>query len=158
MFREMRRCKQQLPQEAAIAILQAGSSGVLAVAGDDGYPYAVPLSYAYHAGKIFFHCAPAGHKLDAIRREKKVSFCVIAQDDVVAAEFTTRYRSAIAFGHARILTEDAARRQALLLLAEKYSPGLPTETEAAIAGDWEKVCLVEIEIEHLTAKAARALL
>ena len=158
MFREMRRKKQLLSPEETAANLKRGTSGVLAVIGDGGYPYAVPLSYVYADSKIYFHCAKTGHKLDAITKDGRVSFCVIDQDDVVAAEFTTRYRSAIAFGHARILTEDAARRQALLLLAEKYSPGLPTETDAAIAGDWEKVCLVEIEIEHLTAKAARTLL
>jgi len=67
MFREMRRKKQLLPEDACIAILQKGTSGVLAVLGDDGYPYAVPLSYVYHAGKLYFHCAKAGHKLDAIQ-------------------------------------------------------------------------------------------
>ena len=70
MFRAMRRKRQQLSRAEAEAILERGTSGVLAVAGDDGYPYAVPLSYVYQDGKLWFHCANSGHKLDAVRREE----------------------------------------------------------------------------------------
>lgn len=77
MFREMRRKKQVIPLEESIAVLMCGTSGVLAVQGDNGYPYAVPISYAYYGTHIYFHCAKAGHKLDAIKRDNKVSFCVI---------------------------------------------------------------------------------
>lgn len=83
MFRPMRRHRQQLSQWDCAAILSRGTSGVLAVAGDGGYPYAVPLSYVYQEGTLFFHCAKAGHKLDALRRCSKASFCVIDQDQVV---------------------------------------------------------------------------
>ena len=77
MFREMRRNRQILTQAECEAILAACTNGVLAVSGDDGYPYAVPLSYVYRDNKIFFHCAKTGHKLDAIARNEKVSFCVV---------------------------------------------------------------------------------
>ena len=80
MFREMRRKKQLMSIEDAKAVLERGKSGVLAVAGDDDYPYAVPVSYIYYDSKIFFHCAKSGHKLDAIERQSKVSFCVIDKD------------------------------------------------------------------------------
>ena len=80
MFRPMRRIRQQLSQAECDAILQKCSSGVLAVAGDDGYPYTVPMSYLYQDGRLYFHCAKSGHKLDAVRREPKVSFCVVGQD------------------------------------------------------------------------------
>jgi hypothetical protein len=62
--------------DASAAVLERGTSGVLALAGDDGYPYAVPLSYVYCGGKLFFHSAVQGHKLDAIARCDKASFCV----------------------------------------------------------------------------------
>ena len=68
---------------------------MLALSGDGGYPYAVPLSYLYHQGKLYFHCAKSGHKLDALRREPKASFCVVAQDQVAPLEYTTLYRSVI---------------------------------------------------------------
>ena len=98
MFRDMRRKNQLLPQEEAEAILRQGTSGVLSLLGDGGYPYGVPLSYVYHNGRLYFHCAKAGHKLDAIRRERKCSFCVIAQDLVAPEKYTTLFRSVIAFG------------------------------------------------------------
>ena len=70
MFREMRRKKQVLTKEECVQILQEGTSGVLAVDGDDGYPYAVPLSYVLSGDKIYFHCAKSGHKLDALSRNE----------------------------------------------------------------------------------------
>lgn len=76
MFREMRRKKQALLFEECAEILKKGASGVLAVSGDFGYPYAVPLSYAYDGAKIYFHCAKCGHKLDSIQRNSKVSFAL----------------------------------------------------------------------------------
>ena len=66
MFRPMRRFKQQLSKEECEEILNNCKSGVLAVIGDSGYPYAVPLSYVYFNDKIYFHCAKEGHKVDAI--------------------------------------------------------------------------------------------
>ena len=103
MFREMRRNKQALTAEEIAEILKRNTSGVLAVNGDGGYPYAVPLSYVYLDSKLYFHCAGTGHKLDSILRDDKVSFCVIDQDQVVGEEYTTYFRSVIAFGRARVL-------------------------------------------------------
>ena len=154
MFREMRRKKQLLSDAETIEILQSCTSGVLAVAGDDDYPYAVPLSYAYKDGKLFFHFAKAGHKLDGILRNDKVSFCVIQKDEIVAETFNTLYRSAIVFGRARILTEDSEKRYALECLLEKYSPGYLSEGQAEIEREWERVCAAEVRIEHMTGKAA----
>lgn len=155
MFREMRRKKQMLPPAETEQILKSHTSGVLGVSGDDGYPYTVPLSYTYHEGRLFFHCAREGHKLDGIRRNEKVSFCIIDQDEVIPAKFATHYRSVIAFGRARILETDAERRAALESLVEKYSPAFHAEGQAEIERDWERVVLVEMCIEHLTGKSAR---
>ena len=77
MFREMRRKNQQLPQEECNRILQVATSGVLAVDGDDDYPYAVPISFVCEDGRLYFHVAKSGHKLDALRRNPKASFCII---------------------------------------------------------------------------------
>jgi len=158
MFRPMRRVAQQLPEGEALEILKNGSSGVLAVAGDEGYPYAVPLSYTYSEGKLFFHVARSGHKLDAIARNDKVSFCVVAQDEVVPENFTTRYRSVVVFGRARVLMDDAEKRRALRLLVEKYSPGFLAEGEDEITSAWERFHALELRIEHMTGKAAKELI
>jgi|SRR3990170_4003532 len=154
MFREMRRKKQLLSEAETIEILQSCTSGVLAVTGDDDYPYAVPLSFAYKDGKLFFHFAKAGHKMDSIVRNNKVSFCVIQTDRVIQKTFTTHFRSAIVFGRARIITEDSEKKYALECLVEKYSPDYITEGQAEIERDWNRVCVAEVQIEHMSGKAA----
>jgi hypothetical protein len=154
MFRGMRRKRQLLPEAETVAMLRSCTSGVLAVQGDDGYPYAVPLSFAYEDGKLFFHCAKTGHKIDAIGRDEKASFCVIAADDVVPSTFTTHFRSAVAFGRARILTEEGEKRHALECLVRKYSPDHLDTAAAEIEREWARVCVIELAVEHLTGKAS----
>lgn len=122
MFREMRRKKQELSLEDSVAILNRATSGVLAVSGDDDYPYAVPLSFVYDNSKIYFHCAKAGHKLDWIAKNKKVSFWVIDYDNVVPEKYTTYFRSVIIFGKARILDNPEEKMKNVEKLAARYSP------------------------------------
>ena len=89
MFREIRRKNQLLSTEETIKIFERGTSGVLALLGDNDYPYAVPISYVYCDGILFFHGAKTGHKIDAIAKCGKASFCVIDEDNVVPEEYTT---------------------------------------------------------------------
>lgn len=154
MFRKMRRSRQQLPETEAVEILKNGTSGVLAVSGDEGYPYAVPLSYAYSDGKIIFHCAKTGHKIDAVSANNKASFCVIDQDKVVPGEYTTYFRSVIAFGRIRIVEDDDEKRRLAYVLAGKYRPGFEEERQKAIDKEFNALCIMEMTIEHLTGKEA----
>ena len=154
MFREMRRKKQALSIEECEQILKRNTAGVLAVDGDDNYPYAVPMSYVYTDFKIFFHCAKTGHKIDAMMRNEKVSFCVIDEDLIVPEEYTTYYRSVIAFGKARIMEEEAEKRMAIELIAERYSPDDEAGRMKEIEADFAQVCLVEIAVEHMDGKEA----
>ncbi|MBQ7777734.1 MAG: pyridoxamine 5'-phosphate oxidase family protein [Oscillibacter sp.] len=156
MFREMRKSKQSLSAEEIEQILSRNTAGVLAVSGDEDYPYAVPLSYVYLNGKIYFHGAKVGHKIDSILRCDKVSFCVIDQDKIVGEEYTTYFRSVIAFGRARIL-EGEEKRKPLVELCEKYYPGHLDITEPKVAGALERVGLIELDIEHVTGKQAAEL-
>ncbi len=158
MFREMRRFKQALSAEECIAVLERGTSGVLAVLGDDGYPYAVPLSYAYHDSKLYFHCAKIGHKLDAIERDDKASFCVVDKDDVVPEDLTSLFRSVVAFGRVRVLTDDDEKMRALELLAERYWPDHQQEGRAEIARQFERLHALEFAVEHMTGKQATELI
>lgn len=153
----MRRSKQQLSPDEAVAILERNTAGVLAMSGDDGYPYAVPLSYVYADGKIYFHSALAGHKIDALEASDKVSFCVVDADDVVPSEYTTYYRSVIAFGRARILRDEQEKMAALRMLGEKYNPGQPEALAAEIAHGFARLHMIELTIEHLTGKQAKEL-
>ncbi len=159
MFREMRRNGQELPLEECTAILNRGTSGVLALSGDDNYPYAVPVSYAYDGYKLYFHCAKSGHKIDAIRRNAKASFCVIDQDLVVPEEYTSYFRSIIAFGTIRILEDSQEKREAIEKLAVKYAPDdNDAHRQVAIDRDWVPLCMLEMTIEHMTGKEAKELI
>lgn len=148
----MRRKRQLLTEEESIAILNSGTSGVLAVDGDGGYPYAVPLSFVYSDSKIYFHCAKSGHKLDALKKNEKVSFCVIGQDHVVPEEYTTYFQSVIVFGKARILVNDVEKREAIEKLAAKYSPDQEEGRKQEIDKEFPPLCMVEITIDHMTGK------
>ena len=136
MFREMRRKKQQLTQEETMVILREGTSGVLSLTGDEGYPYGVPLSYVYDGDKLYFHC-------------------VIAQDEIVPEKYTTCYRSVIAFGSVRILENEGEKRRAIEELALKYAPEDSEENrQNYIEKDWEPLCMLEMTVEHLSGKEA----
>lgn len=155
MFREMRRNKQALSEEEIDMILRKGSSGVLALSGDDGYPYALPISYAADGDRIIFHSAKSGHKIDSIRRNPKASFCVIDSDVVVPEEYTTYFRSVIVFGTMRIVEDDGEKREAIEKLALKYAPDDSIERRNdAIEKEWNPLCILEMIIEHKSGKEA----
>ena len=127
MFQTMRRKRQELSREDTAAILERRTSGVLALAEEGGFPYAVPLSYVYTGDKLYFHCAKSGHKLELIRQNPKASFCVVDQDQIVPEEYTTYFRSAIVFGELRVMEDGPEKRAAIEALAAKYDPEGPAD-------------------------------
>lgn len=154
MFQNMRRKNQLLTETENKEILNRRTAGVLALLGADGYPYSVPLSYVYHGGKIYFHTAKSGHKLDAIRNCEKASFCVIDQDEIIPEEYTSYFKSVIAFGTLRILEDEQEKRNAFLALAEKYSPEQGEDCKKVVERNLLHVCMLEFTIQHLTGKQA----
>ena len=156
-MREMRRFKQALTPEECDIVLQRNTSGVLAVTGDGGYPYAVPLSYVWLDGKVYFHWATTGHKLDAVRGDDRASFCVVDQDKVVPEAYTTNYRSVIVFGRVRILGDPGEKRRTIEALSQKYRSGFPEAMAAEIQGAWDRFCMVELSAEAVTGKQAKEL-
>ena len=155
MFREMRRKRQALSREEISLILYRGTSGVLALSGDDNYPYAVPISYVYDGEKIYFHCAKSGHKLDAIQQNEKVSFCVIDQDKIVPDEYTSYFRSVIAFGRVEVIKDEEEKLKAIEKLAIKYAPeDTDIGRKHAIDREWTSLCMLKMSIDHITGKEA----
>lgn len=153
-FREMRRKRQQLSKEDSISILKNSTAGVLALSEDGGYPYAVPLSYVYADGKIYFHSALTGHKIELLEKNSKVSFCVIDRDDVKPREFTTYFRSVIVFGTARIIRGEAEKMAALRKLGARYLPDDEAALTEEIKKGFSRLLMVEITINHITGKEA----
>jgi nitroimidazol reductase NimA-like FMN-containing flavoprotein (pyridoxamine 5'-phosphate oxidase superfamily) len=154
MFRGMRRQDRQLENSEVIELFEKGEYGVLSSVGEDGYAYGVPLSYAYSDGSIYFHSATEGQKLDNIRNNSKVSFCVIGGTEVLAAKFSTKYESVIAFGIAEVI-EGEEKMKGLMALVEKYSPEFMEAGRKYAMNDEGKTKVVKIKIEHMTGKARR---
>lgn len=152
MFREMRRQDKMKTHEEAVRILSECTNGILSVIGDEGYPYGVPVSYVYSDGRIYFHCASEGHKLDAIKAEPKVSFTVVGADNIKSGQFTTSYKSVICFGKTKIVNSDEEKRIALKAIADKYSKKFRAEGLKYIEAYWDATTVVEINIEHMTGK------
>lgn len=155
MFREMRRKNYSLNEDDCIKILEKASSGVLAVLGDDNYPYAVPINFAYKNNRIYFHCATEGHKLDGIKKNNKVSFCVVDSEEVISDKFTTDYRSVILFGKARIIEDNEEKAKTILYLCEKYSPNQKDSWQETINNSINRFSMVEIAIDHISGKQSK---
>ncbi len=150
----MRRKRQQLSDEESVGILQKATAGTLALLGDNGYPYAVPTSYAYHEGKLYFHSALSGHKVDAIRQCDKASFCVIEQDDVQPKKYTTFFRSVIAFGRIHIIEDEAEKLSTARMLGNRYNPNDDESLKKEIKSGLSRMLMIRFDIEHLTGKEA----
>ena len=153
-FRQMRRKRQQLSEEESIAILEKATAGTLALLGDDDYPYAVPISYVCHEGKLYFHSALAGHKVDAIRKCDKASFCVIEQDDVQPKKYTTFFRSVIAFGRIQIIENDQEKLETARMLGNRYNPNDDESLCQEMEKGFSRMLMIRLDIEHLTGKEA----
>ena len=153
MFRAIRKKKNEMDIEAAKALLLSGRRGVFAINGDNGYPYAIPINYVYDAddGKIYFHGAKAGHKIDAIRTCDKVCFTVYGNETVKEEAWAPFMQSVVVFGRCR-LVEPGERAVALLKkFAMKYYPDEQL-ADAEIARAGKAAQMFEIEIEHLSGK------
>ncbi len=151
MFRGMRRFKQQLDSEKCIEILQNEPRGVLAVLGDGGYPYTVPLNFVYEDGRLYFHCAKEGHKLDAVKACGKASFCVLDKGVKSDADRSYYFNSVICFGRVKILSEKNEILKKAKLLGMKYYPD-EKEVDEEVKKFENRVCVLEMTIEHMSGK------
>ena len=153
-FRAMRRKRQQLSEAESIEILKKATAGTLALLGDGGYPYAVPISYVYAEGKLYFHSALSGHKVDAIRNCDKASFCVIDKDDVQPEKYTTHFRSVIAFGRIHIIDDEQEKLETARLLGNRYNPNQEEALQKELEHGFARMLMIRFDIEHLTGKEA----
>lgn len=153
MFRPMRRANRAIPDEAAKQLLLNSRRGVLAVNGDDGYPFAIPVNYFYamEQGKIYFHGAKSGQKVDALKKCDKVCFTVYGNEHFEPDDWAPYVQSTVVFGRCHLIEDAAATETWVRELAMKYYPG-KDEVEAEIAKALKGVQLYEITIEHLTGK------
>lgn len=153
MFRPIRKKKNEIDIEASRKLLHDARRGVLAVNGDDNYPYAIPVNYLYDEvnQKIYFHGARAGHKTDAIKACDKVCFTVFGNETFKEESWAPFLQSVVIFGRCHWITDQPAAMALLKRFAMKFYPdeGMADE-EIAISG--KAVQMYEIEIEHMSGK------
>ncbi len=153
MFRSLRRKSRAISDEEAKALLAAGRRATLAVNGDDGYPFALPVNYLYdeQTGCIYFHGAKSGHKVDALKRSDKVCFTVWGNEHYKEGEWAPYVQSTVVFGRCRLIDDPELTRSRVRELALKYYP-TAEEVDRVLEKEIAGVQLYEIEIEHLTGK------
>ena len=158
-FRKIRNRERALTEAEAREILARADHGVLATAGEDGWPYAVPLNHVLAGDALYLHCARMGHKLENIAFHDQVSYCAVASVQVVPEELSTLYESAIVFGRAALVEDADEKRRALKLLVERFcGAGEDTDKlfEESFARQGQGTAVIRIQIDHITGKAHRA--
>ena len=153
MFRPIRKKKNELSTEDTKQILREARRGVLAVNGEDGYPYAIPINFIYDetAGRIYFHSSHTGYKLDAIKVCDKVCFTAYGTEIVREKAWAPHMRSAVVFGRCRLLESTPETMALRKRFAMKYYPDEALADQAILEGG-RAVRMCEIEIEHLSGK------
>lgn len=153
MFRELARKKKQISMEECIQVLTNEKRGVLSVLGDDDYPYGMPMNYFYNEedGKIYFHCGKIGHRLDSLKKHKKVSFCVYDEGYRKDGEWALNIKSVIVFGQMEVVDD----LDMVVYISDKLSRKF-TEDDAYIKEEIKnyahQTLLLKLTPEHICGK------
>lgn len=148
----MRRTDRAIGIEEARGLLESAEYGVLSMSGVEGVPHGIPLNFALAGECLYFHCAPEGRKIEILSGNARVSFCVVGKTQVMPEKFGTKYESAIATGVVEELSGED-KKQGLLLLVRKYSPGFVPEGLEYIERLIDKVKVFRIRMDSITGKA-----
>ena len=148
----MRRQDRKNSESESLAILAQAEYGFLAMRTTENGGYGVPLNYVLWHNAIYFHCAGEGAKLEFLKANNTVSFCVVGKTEILPAEFGARYESAMVFGKA-IEVEEAEKREALMRMVEKYSPGFVQEGRQYIDRYFDRVKVFKISIDYISGKS-----
>lgn len=154
MFRELARKNKEISLEECIRILKKEKRGVLSVSGDDGYPYGMPMNHWYNEedGKIYFHCGRAGHRLDALRRNAKVSFCTYDEGYCDPGQWALHIKSVIVFGKIEIVDDRDRIVDITTKLCHKFTQD-ETYIKKEIEGHAHRTVLLELTPEHICGKS-----
>lgn len=154
MFYEMKRADKALPENEALEILSTAEYGVLSTIGENGYPYGVPVNFVYDDGKIYFHTAKEGHKIDNIRNNEHASFCVVTDTQVLPDAFNTKFRSVIAYGKIAEVSEEE-KQKIFVKIMEKFSADFMDSAMDYVRKASPDARIFALNIEHMTAKGKK---
>ncbi|MDR2039153.1 MAG: pyridoxamine 5'-phosphate oxidase family protein [Bacteroidales bacterium] len=152
VFPGVRRKDRILEDEKARKLLETGEYGFLSMCGINGYGYGIPFSFVIAGKSIYFHCATEGFKLENIRQNNRVSFCVVGATQILPGQFSTAYESVLVFGTITDNLPEEERYRALDLIVEKYSPAFVDISKQYIDKSFHRTHILRLDIEHLTGK------
>ena len=155
MNKTMRRKERKISDKEAFEILTKGEYGILSMCTPDNEGYGIPLNYVLCGDRIYFHCAVEGKKLDILKINNRVSFCVVGTTQLLPAEFGTVFESCIVSGPASIADGDE-KREGLKQLVAKYSGDYIAEGDDYINKFYERVLVIKLSIESFSGKARRS--
>lgn len=153
MFRSMRRFKQQISDEECIEVLKNAKRGVLSLIGDDGYPYGIPIDHWYceDDGKIYFHGAKEGHKIDAIKSCDKVSYCVYDDGYRKEGDWALNIKSVITFGRIKLVEDDEKAKDICMAITRKFTDD-DEYLQKELTNAFPRVQCLELTPEYMTGK------
>ena len=156
MFRPMLRKRQQLPEEECVQILKEQLRGVLSLLGDDGYPYGVPINHYYceEDGKLYFHGGKLGHKIDALRRDPKASFCVYDAGTREEENWYLKFRSVVVFGTVSFVEDETKMIDITRKLSHKFTQD-DDYIEKEIRGFAAGTLMFCLTPEHISGKRVK---
>lgn len=152
VFHDIRRKDRILNDERTLHLLKTGEYGFLAICGSNGYGYGIPMNYVFEGKIIYFHCAAEGVKLESIRKNNRVSFCVVGSAQILARQFSTAYESAFVYGRIRYNLPEDERHKALNLLVAKYSPAFENTSQTYISKLFHRTMILRLDMEHVSGK------
>lgn len=152
-FRPLTRKNKALCSEACISLLETQKRGVLSVLGDDGYPYGMPMNHYYDPseGCLYFHCGRQGHRLDALKRSPKVSFCVMDQGTRQEGDWALTVQSVIVFGSAEVIDDRALVEDVCCKLSLKFTSN-EAYIQKEISAFAKETLLIRLIPEHMSGK------
>ena len=153
MFRPMRRSPQALSHEEMIDLLKTETRGVMSVQGDNGYPYGYPINHYYdeETNKIYIHGATFGHRVSAVKKDPKVSYCVFGGEYQKEGDWAKYVKSVIVFGKAELVEDAEEIVRISRLLCDKF-PCPPEYVEHEIEKDAPRTLVIAINIEDMNGK------
>ncbi len=156
MFRELTRINKRLSEQDCVEILKSETRGVLSVQGDDDYPYGMPMNHWYNEedGKIYFHCGKVGHRLDALRKHNKVSFCTYDKGYRNDGEWAWNVKSVIVFGKIAIIDDMDMIADITTKLSYKFTQD-KDYIEKEIKQSGANTLLLQLTPEHVCGKLVK---
>ena len=152
-FREMRRFKQQLSKEECFEILKSAPRGVIVMNGENGYPYAVTINQYFDEtdGRIYFHGALQGLKVDLLGKDNKVGFTTTDKGHIEEGDWANTFKSVVCLGRVEEVNDKEKIYNQLRRLAEGFYPS-PESIEKEIESAGSRVKMYVISIDHMTGK------